>query len=411
MSTLAQRDTMTAEIVGGVEAFIEAEVVRRHEAHRSLLEDPRQLFGTDGRHVPEVRDMVREVRIAAAEAGYYTMFVPEELGGAGLGPSVLFEVWESVFRRCAAHYWLGWHIIGHWAKGPSAVLTRTTPRLREEILPRLMSGEASACFAISEPDAGVDLWSMRSFAEQVDGGWRINGMKQWITNSPYADYILVFAATSAGNSTTGARPELTAFLVPADTPGISVIANIQMFGQVGSEEGIISFDNVYATEDNVVGRVGGGIDIAMLGIGIGKLYNAAKSVGMARWAMDLAVKHVQDRRTFGKPLSDRQGVMFPLAESAMELHAARLMALDCARRLEDSQFSGAEVAMMKAYSSEAALRALDRAIQVHGAAGFTNEVHLTEAWMSVRKICVADGTSEMMRQQIARAMTTGKLQF
>jgi acyl-CoA dehydrogenase len=404
-------DIVTSEIVAGVEAFIDAEVVQRHENHAELFDDARQLYGADGRHVTQVREMVRDVRIAAADAGYYTMFVPEELGGAGLGPSVLFPVWEAIFRRCAAHYWLGWHMIGHWAKGPSAVLTETTAQLRAEVLPRLLSGEASACFAISEPDAGSDLWAMRTTAESVAGGWRINGTKQWVTNSPYADYILVFAVTAVPSTTVDGRPELTAFLLPADTPGISVVANIKMFGHISSEEGVITFEEVLATENNVVGRVGGGLDIATIGIGIGKLYNAAKSVGMARWAMDLAAQQVRDRKTFTKPLSDRQGVMFPLAESAMEIHAARLIALDCATRLEDPHFTGAEIPMMKAYSSEAALRAIDRVIQTHGASGFTNELHLTEAWMAVRKICIADGTSELMRQQIARAITSGTLKF
>jgi acyl-CoA dehydrogenase len=400
-----------ADIVAGVEAFIDTEVVSRHRQHADLLSQPGRLFGSDGRYVPLVRDLVREVRMASAAAGYYTMFVPESLGGAGLGPTVLFEVWEAVFRRCAAHYWLGWHSIGHWAKGPSAVLTQTTASLRAEVLPRLLSGEASACFAISEPDAGSDVWAMQSTAEPAHGGWRINGTKQWITNAPYADYILVFAVTSPAESAARSRPELTAFLLPADTAGISIVASIQMFGHVGGEEGVIYLDNVLATEEHVVGRVGGGIEIAMFGIGIGKLYNAAKSVGIARWAMNLAARQVRDRKTFGRPLSERQGVMFPLAESAMELHGARLMALDCARRLEDENYAGAEVAMMKAYTSEVSLRALDRVVQTHGASGFTNELHLTEAWMAVRKICVADGTAEMMRQQIARAISSGSLAF
>lgn len=412
MSAVAsETDVATSDIVEGVEAFIDAEVVSRHEQHSELFEDQRRLFGPDGRHVAEVRQMVRDVRVAAADAGYYTMFVPEELGGAGLGPSVLFEVWEAIFRRCSAHYWLGWHMIGHWAKGPSAVMTQTTPELRAAVLPKLLSGEASACFAISEPDAGSDLWAMRTVAEPVSGGWKINGTKQWVTNSPYADYILVFAVTTPGQSTADGRPELTAFLLPAQTVGITVVANIKMFGHIGSEEGVITFEDVIASEEYIVGKVGRGVEIATLGIGIGKLYNAAKSVGMARWAMDAVVQQVRDRKTFRKPLSDRQGVMFPLAESAMELHAARLMALDCARRLEDPHFSGPEIPMMKAYSSEAALRAIDRVIQTHGASGFTNELHFTEAWMAVRKICVADGTSELMRQQIARAIAAGAIKF
>jgi acyl-CoA dehydrogenase len=401
----------TDEIIAGLASFLEREVVARHKAHAEIFEDPRRLFDGDGRYVPEVLAMIRSVRMASADAGYYTMFVPEELGGAGLGPSILFSAWESVFRRCAAHHWLAWHSIGHWAKGPSAVLTRATPTLRAEVLPGLLDGSTSLCFALSEPDAGADLWSMRSVAEPHVGGWRINGTKQWITNAPYADHVLVFTANGRRGSNGTGRPTLTAFLLPMSSPGISVFTTIRMFGHIGGEEGIISFDDVFATEEHVVGDVGGGIDIALLGIGIGKLYNAAKSVGLARWAMDLASRQIRDRSTFGKPLSERQGVMFPLAESAMELYAARLMAQDCARRLEEGTAAGTEVAMMKAFASETSLRAIDRAVQVHGASGFTNDLHLTEAWTSVRKICVADGSSEMMRQQVAKAIASGTLAF
>jgi alkylation response protein AidB-like acyl-CoA dehydrogenase len=250
---------------------------------------------------------------------------------------------------------------------------------------------------------------MRTTAERINGGWRLNGTKQWVTNSPYADYMLFFAVTTPRAN--GARAKITAFLLPADTPGLRVITSVRMFGHIGSDEGVITIDDVFANDDNVVGRVGGGMEIAMLGIGIGKLYNAAKSVGIARWALSLAVDQVRDRVTFGRPLADRQGVMFPLAESAMELHAARLVALNCAERLTDHNFAGVEVPMMKAFTSEVALRAVDRVVQAHGATGLTNELHLTEAWQQVRKICIADGTAEMMRQQISRAFASGQLNF
>jgi acyl-CoA dehydrogenase len=266
------------------------------------------------------------------------------------------------------------------------------------------------CFAISEPDAGSDLWAMRTVADRHGDSWRINGTKQWITNSPYADYILVFAAddrASLGQS----RRKMTAFFLPKNTPGLKVVTSIRMFGHLGGDEGVVIFDDVEATSENVVGEVGHGAEIAALGIGLGKLYNAAKSVGIGRWAMSLAAEQVTHRTTFGRPLSDRQGIMFPLAESAAELYAARLVALDAAGRLTDLTFNGAEIAMMKAYTSEVALRAVDRVIQAHGASGLTNELHLTEAWLQLRKICIADGTAELMRQQIGRAIASGRLKF
>jgi alkylation response protein AidB-like acyl-CoA dehydrogenase len=301
-------------------------------------------------------------------------------------------------------------MIGHWAKGPSSTIAKLQPALRDDVLPGLLDGDTSMCFAISEPDAGSDLWAMRTVADRHGDSWRITGTKQWVTNSPYADYILVFAADdrkSLGQS----RRAMTAFFLPANTPGIKVLTNIRMFGHLGGDEGVVIFDNVEATSENVVGEVGRGAEIAAFGIGLGKLYNAAKSVGMASWAMSLAAEQVTQRMTFGRPLSDRQGIMFPLAESAAELYAARLVALDVAGRLSDSAFDGVEIAMMKAYTSEVALRAVDRVIQAHGASGLTNELHLTETWMNLRKICIADGTAELMRQQIGRAIANGRLKF
>ena len=170
-------------------------------------------------------------------------------------------------------------------------------------------------------------------------------------------------------------------------------------------------DDVCAERHHLVGELHEGLRVGLLGVGIGRLYNAAKSVGLGGWAISKAVDHARTRRVFGQTLSEHQGVTFPLAESATELHAARLMSRDLAERLDRREPALAEMAMAKGYATEAALRAIDRAIQVHGALGFTNEMHLTEAWQDIRKVCVADGTAELMRRQVATMLMSGRLRL
>ena len=158
---------------------------------------------------------------------------------------------------------------------------------------------------------------------------------------------------------------------------------------------------------SVLGEVGAGFRLALTGAATGRLYNSARSVGLARWALERAVAYARDRVTFGRPILDNQGVSFPLADASTDLWAARLMGIECARRLDRGEPGRTELAMTKAFSTEMAVRVVDRAIQVHGAMGFTNETGLAEAWQQVRRICVADGPSEIMRRQIARALASG----
>jgi acyl-CoA dehydrogenase len=399
-----------AVILDGIRGFIEHEVVKRHESNRELFEDPRQLYDPDGRLNGALRNMLRDVRKASAVAGYYTMFAPRELGGGGLGATLWYEVFETVFRQCGPNYWLGWDIIAHWAKGPSPVLRHVSGQLRDAVLPGLMSGETSMCFAMSEPDAGADLWGMKTRADLDGETWRINGIKQWITNGPYAQHALVFAVTDP-DRVAQRKGGITAFLVPTDADGFRVASVIRMFGAGGGDEAVLHLDNVRVSSGHVVGEIGSGLEIGMLGIGLGKLYNAAKAVGLGRWALARAAEQIRTRETFGRVIGEYQGVLFPIAESATELRAARWLALDAARAVEQGNSTAVEVAMAKAFSTEAGLRAIDRSIQVHGATGFTNELHLVHAWHDIRKVLVADGSAELMRRQIGREILRGRLQF
>lgn len=390
-----------ADVIEGLQTFLETEVIARHDRAGDKLRDPRFVYDSEGRFAPSTLEELRAVRQASARAGYYTMLAPTAVGGGGLGFEALYRVWEAVYRRCGPHYWLGYSSVAHWARGPGHLLAAMTDVARAEIMADVLDGTKTLCFAMSEPDAGSDLWGMRSQAVRVDGGWRLNGTKQWITNSPYAEYAVVFAVTDR-SQLESRRGGITAFLVPAGPDGFTVDSLIPMFGHNGADEGIISMQDCFVPDDRVVGNVGDGLRLAMAGVSEGRLYNSARAVGLSRWALATAVDYARSRVTFGKPIIENQGVSFPLAESAMEIHAARLVGLDCARRLDGGERNRTLLSMAKALSTETAVRVIDRSVQVHGAMGFTNEVGLSEAWQQVRRICVADGSAEMMRRQIAR---------
>lgn len=397
-------------VLDGVERFVRAEVAPRHERHAALLDDERRLFDDAGRYVPEALALIRDVRMAAARAGYYTMCVPRELGGQGLGHVAWFAAWERIFHLCADHWWLGHYTISHWAFGPSAVLAKLTPQARETLLPGMMAGRESMCFGMSEPGAGSDAMMMRTRATRDGDGWRLDGGKIWTTNAPYAQYCIVFAVTDPERAAQR-RGGISAFLVPTDAPGFRVERVIRMWGSVGGNEAELRFDGVRVAPWQLVGELDRGFAIAMLGVNLGRLYNSARAVGTARWALERGFEYAKLRQAFGHPIADYQGVTFPLADSAMQVHAAHVTALNAAQLVDRGLPARKEIAIAKGFATQAGALALDRVIQVHGAMGMTNELGLTEPYKSLRKVNIADGSNEILRRTIAQEMLAGDLEL
>lgn len=398
-----------AALADGVERFLKAEVWPRHDRDHKLLSEPRHTYIEDGRYAPEVVQHIREVRMAAAEAGYYTMSVPEALGGGGLGMLAYFVVWQRIYRLCGSHHWLGAFTVSHWAFGPSPVLLQITERARSEILADMMAGRTSMCFGMSEPGAGSDASMIKTRAERDGDAWRINGRKIWTTNSPQADWCIVFAVTDPERAARKAGG-ISAFLVPTSAPGFTLESVIRMHGSVGGNEGALLFEDLRVEPWQLVGELHEGFKIGLLGVSIGRVYNTARAVGLGRWALEMALSYARQREAFGKPITEYQGVTFPLAESAMELHAAHLMALNVASLLDRGERAIKELSMTKAYAVEISARALDRAMQTHGAIGFTNEIGLVHAWQDVRNVNVADGTNEILRRTIVQRLLAGDVE-
>ena len=407
MSAIAQelpREVTDAR--DGILAFAEREVLPRHEQNRALFADPRRLFAESGHLGDEALALIREVRMAAASEGFYQMCVPEELGGGGLGHLAYYVAWEALFYRCGPKNWLMLYALSHWAFGPSRLLEKATPEARERILPGLMDGSASMSFGLTEPGAGSDASRLSTRATRDGDGWSLSGVKTWTTNAAVADYCIVFAITDAERAAAH-KDGITAFLVPTDAPGFEIKRVLCIFGHIGGDEAELEIKDVSVEPWQVVGEVDEGFAAALYGVSLGRIYNSARAVGYGRWAIDRALDYADRREAFGSTIAHYQGVTFPLAESATELHAAHLMGINAGQLLDQGHAAVKELSMTKAYSVQVGVRAVDRAMQTHGGIGFTNELGLTAAWQALRVVNVADGTNEILNRTIVRRLLQG----
>ena len=393
-----------------VDAFCRAEVIHRHEQDHDLLNNARNTYREDGRFSDAVIDHIRAVRMASAEAGFFNVSTPESLGGSGMGMIAYYALIERVYRLCGPHNWLCDFVVSHWAFGPSAVLEKLTNQAREQVLPQLMSGEAMLCFGMSEPGAGSDAAMLKTRAVKSGDGWHISGRKIWTTHVPIADYCVVFAQTDPQRAAKK-QGGISAFLVPTSSQGFQVENVIRMHGEIGGMEGETVLEDVWVEPWQLIGELHEGFQIGMLGVSMGRIYNSARAVGLARWALEKAVDYASQREAFGVPIAQHQGVSFPLAEAATEIHAAHLMGLNVAQLLDRGERAVKELSMAKSYSVQAAKRAVDTAMQTHGAMGLTNELGLHEAYNRVRAANIADGSNEILARTIAQRLFKGDLEL
>jgi acyl-CoA dehydrogenase len=408
--------------IDGVIGFVESEVVPLEQEYRHILADERKLFGSDGKLVPEIREAREKVRSKSGKAGYWAMFSPESLGGGGLPVPASIYVQEALYRKYGpGRLLLGWAngfittpLIASFVDGPSHMFTIASEAIRTDVVPSLIAGEKTICFALTEPDAGSDLWNLKCKARREGDEWVINGTKQWITNAPYADYAAVFAVTN-DEMLAEHKGGITGFLVDTKQPGVDTSTIFPIMGHVSSDCGSVVLEDVRVKEEYVLGEVDQGFRISMMGISEGRLGYAAGCLGLAEWALDRCLEYAKERVTFGRPLADRQAIQWMLADSAIDIYTAKYAALQTARLVEEYQSQGRvpvkEISIVKAYMMEMAERVCDRAIQVHGAMGLSSEMGLEEAFRIARTWRIPDGTSEMQRRTIARQLIRGDAVF
>ena len=404
---LVEVDDLTA----GLARFVDSVVVPLEDENAALLEDHRGAFYTErGGYSPAVVELIRQTRMESAKAGYYAMFCPTDIGGGGLSRRMELLTHEFLARRYGPARLLPFETVAHWAFGPSFMCSHFSPALRSRLLDDIVGGRVGMCFGMSEPDAGSDPWMMSTKAVRDGDEWVITGSKQWTSNGPHADYCYLFAVTDP-TLVRGRRGGISCFVVPMDSPGVSVDSVIKFFGDAGGDEAILSFSEVRVPEENLVGTEGEGFKLALGGVSVGRVYNSGRALGYSQWALRQATEYAKSRVTFGKPIAEHQGVSFKLADSAMEIYAARHAALDLTARLDRGEVAIRELAMTKAFCCETMLRVADRAMQVCGAMGLTNETYLYRVWHLARTLQLADGSSVILRQTIVSRLLKGELDF
>lgn len=392
--------------------FIDREVTALEHEHRALLASERTIYDESGRYSAGVLALRRQVRMRSAELGFYTALADESLGGGGLGAQAAVYIQELLNAHCGP----GRHLVqtvvlpSPFTNGLSPVLKHLDPAVLDACRDELASGEKTMCFGLSEPDAGSDVFGMRSRAVRDGDHWVINGTKQWITNAPYADYAMVFAVTDEEKARAH-RGGITGFFVRTDTPGFSVPSVIPTMGHLGADIGIVSLEDVRVPDRQRLGEVDRGLAVALDGVNAGRLSMAASCVGLARWALNQALDYAKVRKTFGQPIADHQAVQFKLAECAMDIYASKSMIRHCAWLIDEGKPATKEVSIVKASATEMVGRVMDHAIQVHGGMGLTNELRLEEGYRWARTLRIPDGTSEIQRRTIARRLLDGDAAF
>jgi len=338
---------------------------------------------------------------AARKMGLFGFTIPEQYGGLGLTvEQECHLVFELGYTTPAFRSMFGTNngIAGH------VLMEGGTQQQRAEWLPRLASGEVIASFALTEPEAGSDPASLRTTAVRDGDGWVITGTKRYITNAPIADVFMVFARTDPA---TKPSRGISAFLVPRDTPGLSVGPRDHKMGQFGAWTADVYLDGVRVGDDALIGGEGGrgeGYLIAMRSLSHGRVHIAALCVGMAQRLVDESVAYARTREQGGRPIASHQLVQAMIADSVTELLAGRALVLDVARRYDDGSDRRTGPAAAKYFCSEMVGRVADRAVQVHGGAGYMRSTAVERFYRDARLFRIYEGTSQIQQLIVARSV-------
>ena len=330
--------------------------------------------------------------------GFYGMTLPQALGGAGFGLVDHVLIKEAIYASGSP---FAPHVLGELSGPPrlGALVKSATPEQMQRLILPVARAEKAICFAITEPEAGSDAGALQTRARPDGDGFVLDGVKRFISGSPFCDMAIVIAATGDDP----AQRETTAFVVERERPGFRIEAGYKtMAGQ--SHTGNIVLENCRIPGINQIGERGRGLALALGRITVNRLLHTPAMLGLARLALDDARAHACKRRQFGQPIGAFQAVQHLLADMATELAAARALMISTARRLDAGADARAEASMAKLFCSETAFRIADRAVQVLGGEGIVQGSRVEFLFRLLRMYRVLTGTSEIQRNTIAREL-------
>jgi alkylation response protein AidB-like acyl-CoA dehydrogenase len=374
------------------------------EEHRQLRKVVRELaeekIAPYAASVDEEARFPGEAAAALLAADFHAPHVPEEYGGAGADALATVIVIEEIARVCVAS-----SLIPAVNKlGSLPLQLAGSEELRSTYLTRLAKGEGGFSYCLSEPDAGSDAGAMTTRAVREGDGWVLNGVKRWITNAGVSEYYTVVAVTDPERRTRG----MTAFVVEKSDEGLSFGAPERKLGIKGSPTREVYFDDVRIAGDRQIGEEGAGFELAMRTLDHTRVTIAAQALGVAQGALDYALGYAQERKQFGKPIADFQGLQFMLADMGMKIEAARQLTYAAAGRSErgdkDLTFFGAAA---KCFASDVAMEVTTNAVQVLGGYGYTRDYPVERMLRDAKITQIYEGTNQVQRIVMARQLLAG----
>ena len=332
--------------------------------------------------------------------GLMGILIPEEYGGVGLSYRHYVAILEELG---AVEGGIGLSVAAHNSLATNHIYTYGSEGQRRRWVSRLASGEALGAWALTEPEAGSDSGATKTTAVRNDKGWILNGTKNFITHASVGKVAVVMARTTPGSDHHG----ISAFMVPLETPGVSVGKHEDKVGMRVSDTASLIFEDCQVGADALLGREGDGFIQAMEILDGGRISIAALSVGIARGALDAAVAYAKERRQFGKPIAAFQAIRFKLADMATEVSASRLLTEFAAGEKDRGAKTTLLSAQAKLYASEVAVRVGEEAVQVLGGYGYCKDYPVEKFWRDAKLCTIGEGTSEIQRLVIAREILGG----
>jgi alkylation response protein AidB-like acyl-CoA dehydrogenase len=344
------------------------------------------------------KDLFPEAELhSLAKLGLLGVNVPAALGGSEAGV-VAYALAMQEIARADASVAVAMAVTNMVAE---VVTAFGTDEQKKEHVPKLVGGQyLCGAFALSEPQAGSDPGGMATVARRTARGWSLSGQKQWITSGDRAGLMVVWAKTDSKQGTRG----ISAFLVKQGTPGLHVGRHEDKMGLRGSSTVPLTFEDCEVGEEALLGNLGDGFKIAMMALDGGRIGIGAQACGVARAALEAAAAYARERKQFGTPIGDFQAIRFMLSDMATQLEAARLLTLRAAWLKEQGRPFSRQAAVAKLFASEMAIRSCDKAIQIHGGYGYTREFPVERFFRDVRVTAIYEGTSEVQRIVISRAL-------
>ncbi len=382
-------DEETLALCASLRRFLETEVLPLEQKHGEIV--------AGGRISDAVMELGTGIRKKSVDAGFYTVHMPKELGGAALSHVTVTALREVVAR--SGSLILGIFVIGDPPMGPTPMLMMMNAEQRKEWAEPLMRGEITTCFALTEPNAGSDVANIETRAVKDGDDYVLDGTKIYISNGLHADVLQVFAVTERGKGMYGG---ISLFYVDARSPGITRTLMRSMGGDDLQAE--IHFESVRVPAANLVGEEGFGFLGAAQWLSGERLMMAIQAVGLASHALEYGIEWAKQRKAFGKAVGKYQGVAFPLADCSVEIEAARWLTYQCAWLLDQGEPAMKELAAAKLYASEVLGRVADQVMQTLGGVGYMCDHPIERIYRIARVFRIGGGTSEIQRKLIAKAL-------